>query len=317
MESIKEIPSALILTYARQRNCLAILNSLIMNGCKKIYIYLDAPKTPEVHVEQNILLSRLADRSFIPDDVILEVKQSEKNKGIAISMVNSLDWFFAQETEGVILEDDLKFSKGFLYFASTMLSRFRDEDEVMMISGNRYSESINGNKISWCNYPQTWGWATWRRSWRVLRKAYFDEISLSSFSLISPRNNFWTMGAHYVAQGAVDTWDIPIANYMIKSRLFTVLPPQNLVSNIGDDNFATHTKVSQFPIRFPIFDVKAVVDQNIVNSENRNKLSKRENRFLEKRIFHIKFYHLFLPIKFLFTKKNRQNSLAKRLNYQP
>lgn len=312
MEIKGKVPSALILTYARRQNCLSILNTLITNGCKTIYLYIDAPKTHEVFLEQDLLVKGIEEEGFIPTDVTLKVKRSETNKGVAISMINSLNWFFTDESEGIILEDDLRFGKSFLSFSASMLSRFRDDNQVMMISGNRYTDSLNRNEISWCNYPQTWGWATWSRSWRILKRVYFDEINLSSFSLVSPRDNFWSMGAHYVAQGYVDTWDIPIANYMIKNGLFTVIPPLNLVSNIGNDEFATHTKESRFPIGYPIY-MNEFVSQHPVNTRDRRKLAPRENRFLEKKVFQIKLYHLFLPIKFLFTRKAK-TKLINRLD---
>lgn len=308
----ENVPSVLILTYARQANCITILTKLIEYGCKRIYLYLDAPKNAEVLTSQTLFLKRLMDKKFIPYDVRLEIKKSESNQGIAVSMINALDWFFAQESEGIVLEDDLEFGKSFLSFTSAMLLRFRSDKDVLMISGNRYSSPQSQGDIAWCNYPQTWGWAAWKRSWEVLRSIYLEKISLSSFSLTSPRNNFWTMGAYYVAQGAVDTWDIPIANFMIKSGLFTVLPPVNLVSNVGNDEFATHTKDFSFPMAYPIFELNETAIEALPAMDYRRESASLENRFLERNVFHISFYHLFLPIKYIFTKKS-PNDLKTRL----
>lgn len=311
MEPVTHPLAGVILSYARSENCLRLVEDLIANDCRSVFIYLDGPKTENVRISQEALINALRNREY-PSQVSVSIRRATSNQGIAISMIRALDWFFANFEEGFVLEDDLMFSKSFLPFVKFNLQKFRADKEVFMISGNRYSsEQVPGN-IAWCNYPQTWGWATWKRSWVVFRQNYKFQIKLSDFSLFSVRNNFWAMGSDYVNRRRVDTWDIPLAQFMLKNRYLTLLPPLNLVTNLGNDQYATHTTRDSFPLGFPIHVLQPnQIDENY-SLVNRQATAKDENTFLEKYVFRIKIRHLFLYLKFIF-RITSSDSLQDRL----
>lgn len=311
MGALRENPSALVLSYARKDNCLRIIEKLHDYKCKSLYLYLDGPKTPEIEHSQNLLLTELKKLGGVGGNPI-KVKRSPLNNGIAVSMIKALDWFFSHEESGIILEDDLDFGVSFISFIKESLNRFINDEKVVIVSGNRYSRSLDSSSIAWCNYPQTWGWATWSRGWATLKKAYAQPISLSSFSVTSPARNFWAMGTNYVIRGTVDTWDIPLAFLMRQQELLTILPPNNLVANLGNDLFATHTNSNNFPIGFPYFEIDPSKIHYSNSDDFRSQSTKKENRYLEKYVFKIKKRHILLPIKFLLDQDYGQ-SLESRL----
>jgi hypothetical protein len=55
---------------------------------------------------------------------------------------------------------------------------------------------------------------------------------------------YWRAGARRALQGRVDVWDTALASFLIENNFQTILPPIPLVTNIGNDEFATHTKES-------------------------------------------------------------------------
>lgn len=97
-----------------------------------------------------------------------------------------------------------------------------------------------------------------------------------------------------VISGKTDTWDLLMAFYMYRGSKLCILPPVNLVSNIGVDEFATHTKIAEFPMGFPVKPLKKSYLEISESELHSNKLVDRE---LERRIFRMKRRHFFSPIK--------------------
>jgi len=56
---------------------------------------------------------------------------------------------------------------------------------------------------------------------------------------------FWNIGAWKARTRLIDSWAIPFAQNFHKQGYLSILPPQNLVSNIGIDEFAAHTVSDQ------------------------------------------------------------------------
>ena len=52
---------------------------------------------------------------------------------------------------------------------------------------------------------------------------------------------YWLEGARRAYQGYVDVWDTALVALINSGPFFTLLPPTNLISNIGNDSVATHT----------------------------------------------------------------------------
>jgi len=304
--------TGLILCYARIKNCLDLIRKIRNAGCDNVYVYIDGPKSEDIKIAQTELLREL-EVCAAEIGIKIFVRKSVSNRGIAVSMIHGLDWFFAENRKGFILEDDLVISSSFIPFIQDMLTRYENDSRVFMVSGNRYlQEEIGQEAVSWCNYPQTWGWATWSSRWAEMRNAYLNPPSLSSFFPFSPARSFWAAGSLYVKVRKVDTWDIPIARYMRNLDVFCLLPPKNLVSNIGSDYFATHTTNLTFPMDYPKYEISdsnwAVRHDIQVMRSN----ASRMNHFLEKYVFHIKRKHVFLFLK-SWKLVRKQNHLANDL----
>lgn len=258
-------------------------------GSRKVYISLDAPKGPEVAEAQEGLISEIA-RMRIANILDIKVRQNVQNQGVAVSVIAGIDWFFGNEEFGIILEDDLSFNKDFITWCEWSCQSMKEERDIFMISGNRFN---GAGVVSYCHYPQTWGWATWRDRWRNFRP-YYEGKSFDFRGFISYKRNFWSGGTLRVLATVTDTWDIAIAKYMLDNSLLTVLPPVNLVSNNGADSFSTHTTVDVFPLKFPISPLDLFSLQ--LPSKNQEAI-KMNDWYLEKEIFVIRPRHWFSLIK--------------------
>lgn len=303
-------PAALVLTYARTGNCLKLVDDLRLSGCREIFIFIDGGRTSSINNSQRQLLNTLGNGI---SGLRIHIRKSPINRGIALSMISALDWFFDNRNEGIILEDDLQISEAFLPFTSLMLNLFESDETVAMISGNNYRSSKPSElAITWSNYPQTWGWATWKRSWIKLRDAYESPIEFRDFLNFSSRRSFWAIGANNVKRGLIDTWDIPIAESMKKQGLYSIIPPKNLVTNVGNDPFATHTNHANFPMGFPIGNLNINELKWSESFTDRKTISLIYDTFLEDKVFKIKPKHSLLLFKELMVC-NRKNSLAQAI----
>jgi hypothetical protein len=65
---------------------------------------------------------------------------------------------------------------------------------------------------------------------------------------------YWRVGKERALTGRVEAWDIPLASEMYKTSFYTLIPPSNLVCNIGFDKHAAHTSEGIWPLNLVIAD---------------------------------------------------------------
>ena len=172
----------------------------------------------------------------------------DTNLGCKNAVSAAISWFFEHVEEGIILEDDCLPAPSFFPYCAELLERYRNEPRVAMISGNQllcgkdYTRRAASYYFS--KYPNIWGWATWRRTWRnydVALSAWDgDSRSLRSITNGKVRRRF---GRPFdaVKAGSIDTWDYQLVHHCLTTGALCVTPAVNLVENIGFDARATHT----------------------------------------------------------------------------
>jgi len=304
----------LIICYARTSSVIALVNQLQNLGIHNIYIAIDGAKSEDVENVQAELMRFIENQKRgLPNSI--HVWKRTENLGIAVSVITAIDWFFTQVEYGAILEDDLMPEDSFFIYLYHLLQRFKSDSSITLISGNK-AQALNGHSKELCltNYPQTWGWGTWKDRWLEIRNSAYSQDAKCNLSL-SPVKNFWYFGTKRVLAGKVDTWDIPLANFMYENRKLSVLPPENLVSNFGNDFFATHTMGENYLLHQV---TTSISEMPLVDIGLMMKGIKRINRLLEIRVFGIKRKHAFLPLYSILDFKRRGllklGSLEKRLS---
>ena len=285
--------SVLIICYARTKRVIDLLNQLDQIGISSIYIAVDGPKDSNIANLQSQLFDYLEQLPANRRNGI-SLWRREHNLGVAVSVITAIDWFFSHVESGAILEDDLIIDNSFFPYLKASLEKFRHNSEIMLISGNSLPQSnLNANSAQLVSYPQTWGWGTWKDRWAQIRESAYDSSKLHAKKSFSPSLNFWSYGTRRVLRGQVDTWDIPLALFMFESSTFSILPPVNLVSNVGVDAFATHTLRSDALTYQPINHLNHIPSFDV--SKLRSEVP-RNNKILESQVFKIKWFHAFLPI---------------------
>ena len=172
-----------------------------------------------------------------------------RNLGCRVAVSSAIEWFFEHVEEGIILEDDTLPSESFFRFAETMLARYQDDDKVMHVSGNNFQYGrVRGDGAYYASrLPHSWGWATWRRAWRLYdqQMSSFPEDwkEISKMCRLSEQvSDWWRTALSNTRKGVVDTWDFQWHYTVMKNQGVCLIPNRNLVTNIGVGEAATHMK---------------------------------------------------------------------------
>ena len=233
---------------------------------KSLYIAADGPRDG-VAGDAELCLQTRSIINQIDWECDVKTMFRDKNVGCKLGPCSAIDWVFAEKESCIILEDDCVPSVSFFKYCEELLERYRDNERIFMISGNNFllSEHKIRDSYYFSRYHFIWGWATWRRAWRN-----FD-ISMKQWNASSTNwpgvdylNNmekkYWH-NIYSVAQAdKLNEWDYKWAFAMHLNTGLSICPAENLVTNIGDGNNATHTKnnfalqvnLPHNEIRFPL-----------------------------------------------------------------
>lgn len=174
----------------------------------------------------------------------------ENNLGCKKSVSDAITWFFNNESEGIILEDDCLPSDSFFGFCSQMLEKYRYDEHIGHIAGSNFQlGNIRGDgSYYFSNLTHVWGWAGWSRVWKdydVDMKHFpeFKDLELINMSdSHKPYKNHWLHCLEETYFNRINTWDYQYAFLNLRKKKISIIPNVNLISNIGFREDATHTK---------------------------------------------------------------------------
>ena len=306
----------LVIAYSRPEGLSNILKVLQMNEIERIYIAIDGAKNRRDEVNQRSIDLIIAE--FIHDTgKQIRVLRQKQNLGIAVAIIGAIDWFFEQEEMGVVLEDDLLIGKDFFEFASNSLQTYEQNDSVWMISGTQLFPNIQkAAENVWTNYPMIWGWGSWSKKWFKMRESILAKNKIPPSNRVSPRHSFWLTGANRVLTGKVDTWDLPLAFEFLNQNKFCILPPVNLITNVGNDAVSTNTNHESRGVGMKISSLD--LSYSHLTKPNLAELAEY-NYLLESQVFKIRRRHVLLPFYSAlfdwvrFPKSRRKEKLLKRI----
>lgn len=181
---------------------------------------------------------------------VVHRKYRDENVGTKINMSEAITWFFENEEEGIILEDDCLPNQTFFTFCEVLLSKYRNVDKVKMISGNnfQFGKTYGNESYYFSLLPSIWGWATWRRAWKdydITMKSYpeFKKSKKIRHMLHDTNMQRFMLGLfEKVYKNQMNTWAARWIFAIYDKGGVAILPSVNLVSNVGFGETATHTK---------------------------------------------------------------------------
>ena len=238
----------------------------------RLYIAADGPRENKSGEKELCEQTRKIAQNVDWDCEVKTLFQKE-NLGCGKAVSHAISWFFENEEMGIILEDDCLPHQSFFKYCEELLEKYKNNEKIGIISGNNHQR---GRKIGDFSYyfsdiANTWGWATWARSWNDFRlnvNELDENLVLNEIKKLFPEkkfNNFWIKIYKKMKKIETDIWDYQFYfSQIAKNRIF-IDPNVNLVSNIGyNDINATHTfdkysplanipvQAMEFPLKHPM-----------------------------------------------------------------
>jgi len=257
---------------------------------KKLYFAVDGPrKNVEGDIEKCTKTRDII--NSIDWDCELKTLFRAENLGCKVAVSSAIDWFFNNEEEGVILEDDCLPDQSFFLFCKELLAKYRNNDRIMMISGNNLQFGRKRDRYSYyfSNYGHIWGWASWRRAWKlydVNMKLWPEVKSNKLLYNIFPEEKIascWSRILDSVFKGEIDTWDHQLNLAIWAHNCLAIIPNENLVSNIGFGQEGTHAKDARYILNnLKTRNIKFPLKHPLHIASNR-----KADRFIEKIITRI------------------------------
>lgn len=191
-------------------------------------------------------------RDYILDNIDWECQVvtllRDENLGCKYAVSTAISWFFENEEQGIILEDDCLPSQSFFWYCEDLLNRFRENRNVFSISGDscRHAEIEIPEDYGFCKYPLIWGWASWADRWCEYDVAIEEwpkikDQLVPTISTHKATRRFWKDTFEAMFRGEIDTWDYQVSFLAFRTESLCVVPKQNMIKNIGFGADATHT----------------------------------------------------------------------------
>lgn len=248
-----EIPPIVLLIHRRANALRAVIEALRKVRPNEIYVVADGlPADAPPQLRENIRAARDA-IDLIDWPCVIHQIYAEDQLGAQQRILTGLDEVFASTDTAIILEDDCVPSTQFPSFAADLLKKYSGSDRVMSIGGHRVVASNVNQTASYraTRYPSIWGWATWGSAWRSYREARLEmheafKDSWFERTFPSPLTaGFWrrALAAEFAGD---DIWDYSWTLAHRWRNVVALEPRVNLVTNIGFDSDATHTRDASY-----------------------------------------------------------------------
>ena len=241
----------------------ALVESLRAIRPTKIYVVADSPRS-DVAGEEQVCAEVLKTFNTIDWDAEVSFNIATRNLGCRDRIVSGIDWVFTVEESAIFLEDDCIPNASFFYFMRSMLKRHSNTQEIGMISGNNYGfySGIKLTRTYLSKFPHIWGWGTWKRSWDLFDKnlekwSHSDQRSVVAWATKNPLAIGHWVNRFNKAVKDDSVWDAQWVCTLWMHRLYSLCPPQNLVTNIGFSSAATHTSQASIYQEWPTATIDA------------------------------------------------------------
>lgn len=233
----------LLISFNRPHEFAQLLSSLRDIQPKKLYIFSDGPRN---QLDKELIKQTRGLVTKIDWECDILTLFQKSNLGCKDGPIAAISWFFDNNEQGIVLEDDCIPTSDFFCYCNWALTAFKDQREIWHINGNNFNspEYLYAQNIDYISLPQVWGWASWSDRWKHFSS---DALMLRKKSNPFKWNLSWKAKIikwHHLSLvcDGFNAWDYLWQITVLNAKGLCVSPRQNLVSNIGDSLNATHTR---------------------------------------------------------------------------
>lgn len=234
-----------LFAWRRPEHTLRTITALQRNAVAKdtrLYIFVDGPRSVN---DTQLVREVLRIASQADGFASVTIKAAETNQGLSQSLVTGISNVLEKEERVIVLEDDILVAPHFLAFMNEHLNLYADDGRVASIHGAVYPHDQNLPETFFIRGSDCWGWATWRRAWKVfepdgsrLLNTLRDRglIDVFDFERSAP---FEDMLIDQI-EGRNDSWAIRWYASTLLADMLTLYPSCPMAVNIGEDGTGRH-----------------------------------------------------------------------------
>jgi GR25 family glycosyltransferase involved in LPS biosynthesis len=247
-----------------------------------LYVFADGPKasaSAEV-IERIKQVSEVVQSKKWCKTVTLYA--SEKNKGLANSVIGGVTQIVNAHGKVIIIEDDVTVSPYFLTFMNDALTLYENDEKVSSIGSWNYfcPPSVSGDNF-FLRHPDSIAWATFKRAWAKFNpntpylQKEIAERGLGKYLNMENTVNLVKM-LQKQEQGLVDSWAVRWTASVVLEDMLTFYPQYSIARHEGyaegthfsgvESNYDTDVQLAQKPIavnRIPIIENKNAVNEYV------------------------------------------------------
>jgi hypothetical protein len=238
----------LLLAWRRPHTLRQVIDAIRPLRPRFLYVACDGPNPQRPGEHEKVAATRHLIDQAIDWPCRIEKLYSDINQGCRLGVSRAISWFFENEEEGIILEDDCVPLPEFLPFCTTLLERYRHDSRVASIGGHNPVTTISRTTdLVFTRYFECWGWATWRRAWKL----YDDNMKILGLHEQQSRMNslfstpeeveHWKRKAHQLIEtDSPSSWAYRFQLCSQAHNTVHAISLQSLVVNVGFDSDGTH-----------------------------------------------------------------------------
>lgn len=289
--------------YEHTKKALEALGNNTLASDSVLYIFSDGAKAEKDLADVEKVRSLVTDFSKTNAFKEVHLRFSEKNNGLATSVINGVSEIIDQYGRVIVLEDDLVTTTDFLEYMNKALEFYEDNAKVWSISGYSFfdPDTLNYPHDIYMGYRGcSWGWATWKDRWE---KTDWEVSDYKHFKYNPFLRRKFTISGNDMPgmldsqmKGFISSWAIRWCYQQNKLKMYTVFPKYSKVKNIGTDGSGTHSgNVHTFDVALE--EKRACVFEHL--DADKEILKKYQKKFHYSWLSRMKLYikHVLLGIK--------------------
>ena len=244
----------------------------------ELYIFSDGPKKEN---DEKVMAVRklISDEKWSQCFKQVSVIASDKNKGLANSIITGVDTIIRKYGRVIVIEDDCVSSPDFLSFMNDCLDFYERNNKIWSIGGYSFDISFPpdySKDVYFMGRTCSYAWATWLNRWEKVdwnvsdyndfkfnlwRRHQFNEYGMDRSKMLDEQQ-----------LGMKNSWAIRFCYAMFSNSMLTVYPKKTRIRNIGY-NEGTHVNSNKsgselFDVRISKESIPYVLSNEIeINTE--------------------------------------------------
>jgi hypothetical protein len=235
------VVGCLIVAYQRPLELQRVLELVGAEKFDRIFVVIDQPKhKTKENLERfdGVVQTSL---TFASSRANVEVEVRSTNYGILRNFQDSIAACFQHVDQLCILEDDCIPSVGIREYIDSVFSLPMDS-QVKILTLTRPNFFVDFGNFELTHSPLMWGWVVSKQNWNLISSLINEKSSSGLFPFPQIFFQSFLYSAYYrTRNNQLDALDALVAYVFSSYDFLTLIPPKNLVSNIGTGPLATNT----------------------------------------------------------------------------